>query len=54
MEENLRRSLLMSRGDPSVFVTEPISLAFLAVAAGLLLVVAAPTIRRKREEAMQE
>jgi putative tricarboxylic transport membrane protein len=54
MEENLRRSLLMSRGDPSVFVTEPISLAFLVIAAALLLVVAAPAIRKTREEALQE
>jgi putative tricarboxylic transport membrane protein len=54
MEENLRRALLISRGDPMVFVQEPISLAFLIVAAGLLVVVAAPAIRRKREEALKE
>lgn len=54
MEENMRRALLISRGDPRVFVEEPISLAFLIAAAGLLLVVAAPMIRRKREEALQE
>jgi TctA family transporter len=54
MEENLRRALLISRGDPSVFVTEPISLVFLLISALLLLVVAAPWIRSKREEALQE
>jgi TctA family transporter len=54
MEENLRRSLLMSRGDPSIFASEPISLAFLVAAAMLLVVVAAPAIRKKREEALQE
>src|SRR5262249_39472946 len=54
MEENLRRALLISRGDPMVFVEEPISLAFLLVAAGLLLVLAAPTIRVRREEALKE
>ena len=54
MEENMRRALLISRGDPRVFIEEPISLAFLIVAAGLLLVVAAPAIRKKREEALQE
>ena len=54
MEENLRRALLISRGDPRVFVEEPISLAFLIAAAALLVVVAAPTIRKKREEALQE
>lgn len=32
-EENLRRALILSDGDPSVFVTRPISLLFLVVAA---------------------
>ena len=54
MEENLRRALLISRGDAMVFVQEPISLAFLLIAAGLLIVLAAPAIRRKREEALTE
>jgi TctA family transporter len=54
MEENLRRALLISRGDPMVFLQEPLSLAFLVAAALLLLVVAMPAIRRTREEAMQE
>jgi TctA family transporter len=54
MEENLRRALLISRGDPIVFFQEPISLAFLLVAAGLLLVLAAPAIRVRREEALKE
>ena len=54
MEENLRRSLLLSRGDAMVFVHEPLSLIFLLAAAGLLLVVAMPSIRKTREEAMQE
>jgi putative tricarboxylic transport membrane protein len=54
MEENLRRALLISRGDPMVFVQEPISLGFLIASALLLVVVAAPAIRAKREEALQE
>jgi TctA family transporter len=54
MEENLRRALLISRGDPLVFVQEPISLTFLLVAVGLLAVVAAPVIRRTRETALKE
>ena len=45
---------LLSRGDPMVFLQEPISLAFLVISALLLLVVAAPAIRKKREEALQE
>ena len=54
MEENLRRALLISRGDPMVFLLEPISLAFLVVAVGLLAVIAAPAIRSRREEALKE
>ena len=54
MEENLRRALLLSRGDPTVFVTRPISAVMLSIAAVLLLVIVAPSIRRKREEAFQE
>jgi putative tricarboxylic transport membrane protein len=54
MEENLRRSLLLSRGDASIFVQEPISLFFLLLAAALLIVVALPNIRRTRDVAMQE
>jgi TctA family transporter len=54
MEENLRRAMLLARGDFTVFVTRPLSLAMLIVAAFLLLLVIAPTIRAKREEAFQE
>ena len=54
MEENLRRALLLSRGDPSVFATRPISAVLLAAAIVLVLVIALPNIRRQREEAFQE
>jgi len=54
MEEQLRRSMLMSRGDPTVFFTEPISLGFLIVAAAALVLISAPAIARKREEAFSE
>ncbi|OFV90004.1 MAG: hypothetical protein A3J75_06880 [Acidobacteria bacterium RBG_16_68_9] len=54
MEENLRRALLLSRGDPSVLLTRPLSLALLAGAAALLLLVLAPSFRRTREEAFLE
>ena len=54
MEENLRRALLLSRGDPTVFVTRPISAVMLAMAVALLLIIVAPSIRKKREEAFQE
>jgi len=54
MEENLRRALLLSRGDPTVFATRPISAGLLAAAILLVLVIALPNIRRQREEAFQE
>jgi TctA family transporter len=49
LEENLRRAMVVSRGDPSVFVTRPISLGFLAVTVLILVVAAAPAVRRRRE-----
>jgi TctA family transporter len=54
MEEYLRRALLISRGDPSVFITRPISATMLALAAVAVVVVLLPTISKKREEAFQE
>ena len=54
MEENLRRALLIARGDWSVFVTRPMSATLLVVAAVLLMVVLFPSIKRKREEAFVE
>ena len=54
MEENFRRSLLLSRGDFSVFVTRPLSLGLLIAAAILVAIVAMPSIKAKREEAFQE
>ena len=54
MEENLRRALLISRGDPSVFVTRPISAGFLLAAVLLLLIMVLPRVRRRREQAVQE
>jgi TctA family transporter len=54
MEENLRRAMLLSRGDVLVFFQRPISLAMLLIAGFLLLVVIAPVVRKKREEAFVE
>jgi putative tricarboxylic transport membrane protein len=54
MEENLRRALLLSRGDPMVFLTRPISLSLLIVAGILLGIMMAPSISKRREEAFQE
>jgi putative tricarboxylic transport membrane protein len=54
MEENLRRALLLSRGDPVVLLTKPISAGFLIAAIILLGIILAPAIRRKREEVFVE
>lgn len=54
MEEYLRRALLISRGDWSVFIDRPISASLLAVAVVLLIIVLLPGIRKKREEAFVE
>src|ERR687890_391203 len=51
LEENLRRAMLLRRGSPSVFVTHPLSLGLLVVAAALLVIVVMPSVRSKREEA---
>ena len=54
MEENLRRSLLLSRGDWMVFLTRPLSASLLAVALLLLVVVLMPSVKKQREEAFVE
>jgi putative tricarboxylic transport membrane protein len=54
MEENLRRAMRISSGDPMIFVERPISLALLVASAALLLLIALPAIRSKRQEAFQE
>jgi len=48
LEENLRRALLISRGDPTVFFTRPISLVFMIATALILVVMVVPAARRKR------
>ncbi len=54
MEENLRRALLLSRGDWFTFLSRPLSAGLLIAAALMILVVSLPAIRAKREEAFQE
>lgn len=54
MEEFLRRTLLFSKGDPSVLFTRPLSAGLLSIAAIMLLLVVLPAVRQKREEAFQE
>src|SRR6185312_15441131 len=50
MEEHLRRAMLMSKGDPTVFVTSPISLGFLIATAAIIVLMVAPAIRRRRAD----
>ena len=54
MEENLRRDMLLSRGDPSVFVSSPISCGLLIAAVLMVFLVAAPAFRKTREVAFKE
>jgi TctA family transporter len=53
MEENLRRSMVLSRGDPIVFVERPISLILLLMAVGVVLLVVVPQFRRTRRVAFR-
>jgi TctA family transporter len=54
MEENLRRALLLSRGDFSTLVTRPLSLSLLIATVAMIAIVALPAIRKTREDAFQE
>ena len=54
LEENLRRAMILSRGDPSTFVTRPISATLLALALMVLIVVLLPSVRKKREVVFKE
>lgn len=54
MEENLRRALLLSRGDWTTFMTRPLSAGLLLAALLMVVVVMLPSIKNKREEAFQD
>ncbi len=54
MEEHLRRAMLLGRGDATQFFTRPLSASLLAISLVLLIVIALPAIRKKREEAFVE
>jgi TctA family transporter len=53
MEDNLRRALRISGGDPMIFIERRISLALLTATLGLLLVLVLPFIRKTRQEVFQ-
>ena len=54
MEEFLRRALLLTKGDPSVFIRRPISATMLLIAVLAMISVILPALRKKREEAFAE
>src|SRR3546814_15176594 len=54
LEENFRRSLRLSGGDPMIFINTPISATFLAIAVVALIVMFFPSIRRRKDEAIEQ
>jgi putative tricarboxylic transport membrane protein len=50
LEDNLRRSMVMGRGDPSIFLTRPISLGFLVASVLILVIAAIPALQKRRGE----
>jgi len=54
LEENLRRAMILSRGDATTFVTRPISAILLTIAVAVLIIVFLPSVKRKREEVFVE
>jgi putative tricarboxylic transport membrane protein len=54
MEENFRRAMMLSRGDPLIFIQKPISAILLLLSAALLVILVLPAVRSKREEVFQE
>jgi TctA family transporter len=54
MEENLRRALLISRGDPTVFMSRPISAVLLLMSLALVIAFILPSMKKTRKEAFKE
>jgi len=54
LEENLRRAMIISRGDPTVFLTRPISAVLIFLAVAVLVIVLLPSVAKKREEVFIE
>ena len=54
MEENLRRALLLSRGDWTTFLSRPLSAGLLIAALLMVVIVSLPSIKAKRKEAFKE
>jgi putative tricarboxylic transport membrane protein len=54
LEEYLRRAMIISRGDPMIFLTRPISATLLALAVLAVVIAVLPSIRQKRKEVFVE
>lgn len=54
VEEYFRRAMQISRGDPTVFITRPLSATFLGLALVLILLIALPSLQRRRADAFRE
>jgi putative tricarboxylic transport membrane protein len=54
LEEHLRRAMIISRGDPMIFLTRPISASLLALALVAVVIAVLPSIRQKRKEVFVE
>jgi TctA family transporter len=54
LEENLRRSLVVSRGDPMIFISRPISATLMVGVVLLLVLLLVPAVQRGRETALKE
>jgi putative tricarboxylic transport membrane protein len=54
MEENLRRAMLLSRGDPMVFFDHPMAVVFLAATLGLLVLGLMPRFTKARDKAISD
>ena len=54
LEEHLRRAMIISRGDPMIFIERPISATLLAMALAAVIVAVLPSIRKKRAEVFVE
>lgn len=50
LEQNLRRSMMLSRGDPMIFVERPISASILACSVLLVVLFVVGAIRRRRRD----
>jgi TctA family transporter len=54
LEEHLRRALLISHGDPMIFIQRPISAGLLLCAVATLVVIVLPSVSKRREEVFVE